>query len=47
MQLHMKLEIRSSDYTITLKMTQGWVNNRVYMDDKMTKAIGFCGLKID
>ena len=38
--------MRSSDYTITFEMTQGRVNNRVDMADKMTKAAGFCVLKI-
>ena len=39
--------MRASDYTITSEMTQERVNNKVDMDDKMTKAAGFCGLKID
>ena len=37
----------SSDYTITSEMTQEMVNNNVDMADKMAKAAGFCGLKID
>ena len=46
MPLHLKWEIRSSDYTTTSEMTHGRVNNRVDMADKMTKAAGFCVLKI-
>ena len=47
MPLHPKWEMRSSDYTIRSKMTQGRVNNRVDMANKMIKSPGFCGLKID
>ena len=38
--------MRSSYYMIESKMTQGRVNNRVGMADKMTKAARFCVLKI-